>query len=111
MAILTKEELFNQIHSVVDKLDVDESVTFLENMTDTYNYMESLANGDGNDWKLKYEENDKAWRKRYTERFVHNPTINNYGYENDYGYPDVKEQTEEERADALKIDDLFKDKE
>lgn len=105
MAVLKKDELFNKIHSVLGKLETDESVSFLEDMTDTYNRMEELANGDGNDWKQKYEENDQAWRKRYTERFLHNPSINNYPYEGaDSADP---EPTEEEKAEAIKISDLF----
>ena len=31
--------------------------------------MKSRASGDGEDWKTKYEENDKEWRRKYTERF------------------------------------------
>ena len=33
------------------------------------NDLETKAQGDGTDWKTKYEENDASWRKRYTERF------------------------------------------
>lgn len=105
MAVVSKEELFTQIHGVLSKLDTDESVTFLENMTDTYNEMERRANGDGEDWKRKYEENDSAWRKRYSDRFLKNPTINNYGFDED---ETEKEITEEQKAETITVDDLFK---
>lgn len=105
MAVRSKQELFEKIHGVLGKLETDESVEFLEDMTDTYNDLESRANGDGEDWKRKYEENDEAWRRRYSDRFLRNPSINNYG-EN----PDAEDErvTEEQKAESIKIDDLFK---
>ena len=38
----------------------------LEDVSDTFT---DLNERSGEDWKTKYEENDKAWRKRYTDRF------------------------------------------
>lgn len=105
MAILKKEELFNKIHSVLGKLETDESVSFLEDMTDTYNHMEEVANGDGEDWKQKYLDNDRAWQKRYTDRFIHNPSINNFGT-NDSS--NSNEPSEIEKAESLTYNDLFK---
>ena len=47
----------------------DETISFLEDVSDTLTDLEKRANGDGEDWKTKYEENDKNWRERYTNRF------------------------------------------
>lgn len=64
MAIITKEEL---LKSFREKLSTsDEDLVLLENITDTVNDMESRA---GEDWKKKFEDNDKAWRERYKARF------------------------------------------
>lgn len=99
MAVLSKEELFSKIHSVLGKLETDESVEFLEDMTDTYNEMEKRALGDGEDWKRKYEENDKAWAKRYSDRFIHNPAINNYDQDDD--------NDDDNNGIDIHVDDLF----
>lgn len=103
MAVLSKDELFTKVHSVLGKLETEESVSFLEDMTDTYNDMEQRANGDGENWKRKYEENDRAWSKRYSERFLHNPAINNAPQT-----PKEHEaQVEAEKASKITIDDLW----
>ena len=47
----------------------DEDIAFMEDMTDTFNDLSSKAS-DTTDWKQKYEENDKMWRTKYTERFT-----------------------------------------
>jgi len=54
----------------------DESIAFIENLTDTYNDLQEKANGDGIDWKAKYEENDASWKQKYKDRFFNNPTPN-----------------------------------
>lgn len=64
MAILTRDELLKAIQ---DKLSTsDDDLTILENITDTIN---SYEEKDSEDWKKKFEENDKAWRERYKARF------------------------------------------
>jgi hypothetical protein len=100
MAILKKDDLFTKIHSVLGHLETDESVEFLEDMTDTFNDLEARANGDGEDWKAKYKENDEAWRKRYSDRFLRNPTINNAS---NYGNDDQ----DEDNSESIMISDLF----
>lgn len=50
-----------------DELD-DESIAFLEDISDTLDDYDSKVH-DTEDWKTKYEENDKEWRKKYTDRF------------------------------------------
>lgn len=69
MAVKTREEILESFKSRLGENPDDESISFLEDVTDTLDDFEKRANGDGTDWKSKYEENDASWRKKYTERF------------------------------------------
>ena len=68
MSVLSKEDLMNSLKSIIGENASDESITFLENVSDTIDDFETRTAGQ-TDWKTKYEENDRAWRNRYTERF------------------------------------------
>lgn len=63
--VRSKEELIASITKVIGESTSDESISLLEDVTDT---MDSLS--DGENWKQKYEENDKEWRQKYKERFM-----------------------------------------
>lgn len=69
MAVKTREEILESFKTRLGENPDDESISFLEDITDTLDDFEKRANGDGTDWKNKYEENDANWRKKYTERF------------------------------------------
>lgn len=69
MAVKTREEIINELKARVGEQTDDETISFLEDVTDTLYDLETKAKGDGTDWKAKYEENDSEWRKKYTERF------------------------------------------
>lgn len=69
MAVKTREEILESFRTRLGENPDDESISFLEDVTDTLNDFEARANSDGTDWKSKYEENDANWRKKYTERF------------------------------------------
>lgn len=69
MAVKTKEEILEELKTRIGEQTDDETITFLEDVTDTLSDLETKAKGDGTDWKTKYEENDTEWRKKYTERF------------------------------------------
>lgn len=69
MAVKTREEIMESFKSRLGENPDDESISFLEDFTDTLDDFEKRAKGDGTDWKSKYEENDANWRKKYTERF------------------------------------------
>lgn len=65
--VRSAEELMNSIRTILgDNQTSDEGVALLEDVTDTLNSMQSQEQ---TDWKTKYEENDKSWRQRYTDRF------------------------------------------
>lgn len=69
MAVKTREEILEELRARVGEQTDDETISFLEDVTDTLSDLETKANGDGTDWRTKYEENDAEWRKKYTERF------------------------------------------
>ena len=66
MAILTKEQLMESITNRVGEDTSDDALAFIENVNDT---IESMSTDKNTDWKVKYEENDDAWRQKYKDRF------------------------------------------
>lgn len=91
MAVLSFDELIAKIKAKIGEDTSDESIALLEDVTDTFN-----ANNDGEDWKTKYEENDKEWRKKYIDRFSGSGGSD----------PDEEEEEEEEKTT---FEDLFKE--
>lgn len=69
MAVKTREEILESFKTRLGENPDDDSIAFLEDVTDTLDDFEKRANGDGTDWKSKYEENDANWRKKYADRF------------------------------------------
>lgn len=104
MAIKTKDELFEMIHTRIGDDSSDEAISFLEDVTDTYNDLEQRANGNGEDWKKKYEENDKAWKERYKHRF--------YGGDGGIYIPDTADKRggSEYDPESVTMADLFSKK-
>lgn len=66
MAIRTRNELIESLKTILQGNTSDEAISILEDVSDTY---DSLHNAEQEDWKAKYEENDKNWRDKYTARF------------------------------------------
>lgn len=69
---LTKEELLNSIKDKFNEDTSDETLKFIEDVTDTIN---SYEDNSKEDWKAKYEQNDAEWRQRYKERFFQNNPV------------------------------------
>lgn len=67
MAIRTREELLNDLNAFIGESEEDSAITLIEDITDTLTDLENKKSDE--DWKTKYEENDKAWRKKYKDRF------------------------------------------
>lgn len=65
--VLTRDEFFEAINKRVGENTDDESLKFIEDMTDTYNSLETDRNSD--DWERKYNVLDAEWRERYRKRF------------------------------------------
>lgn len=69
MAVLTRDEFFNRVQGIVGTDTSDDSLTFIEDMTDTYNSLDERANGDGTDWEQRYKDLDESWKEKYKKRF------------------------------------------
>lgn len=96
MAIRTKDELLTMIRDNVENGDT--LVSIIEDVSDTIDDYESRS--DGENWKEKYEENDKEWREKYISRFF-NPDMTET--------KPVEPVEETEKIDDVKTyDDLFK---
>lgn len=75
MSVLNKEEFMSKLKERIGDDTSDEAMTFLEDITDTFNDMETRSNGANNEeWKKKYEELDKSWREKYKARFFDSET-------------------------------------
>ena len=68
MAVLSREDFLANIRGRVGEDTSDEAMKFIEDMTDTFDDLVSKTS-DKENWKAKYEENDKAWRTKYRDRF------------------------------------------
>lgn len=99
MAVRTKEEILEQLKVLIGDEPDNEKITFLEDVTDTITDYESKM-GDTEDWKTKYEENDKEWRKKYTERFFSEEPEN---------VPDPDPEDPDETHEPMNFEDLFEE--
>lgn len=101
MAVLSRDDFFNRIRERVGNDSSDESISFLEDMTDTYNSLENASNGDGVNWEQRYHENDEAWKKRYASRFFNGSVqpLNRTEEKEDDGYD----------PNQITIESLFKE--
>ena len=99
MAIKSRDELLKSLNTLIGDNSTDENLAILEDVTDTLkDYEEKTA--DQTEWKVKYEQNDADWRKKYRDRFMAGETI--------------KEEQEEDvikDSKSLTFDSLFKERE
>lgn len=101
MAIVSKEELLDTINRIAGDDTSDDLLKLMEDVSDTY---DSFSNAVNEDWKAKYDENDKMWREKYKSRFMESVVKdkvidgdNPDNYDEDVDSSDVKET----------FDDLF----
>lgn len=71
--VLTRDEFFEAINKRVGENTDDESLKFIEDMTDTYNSLE--ADRSIEEWEKKYNDLDGEWRERYRRRFLREKKI------------------------------------
>ncbi len=99
--VLNKEEFLAAVKNRLGEDTSDDAIKFLEDVSDTYDDL-AKRTGDSDEWKKKYEENDKSWRDKYTKRFFE---------KTDPAHTPKPEGLEDGDGDnAIKIEDLFKDK-
>lgn len=67
MAVKSKEELLESIKGLLADDTSDESIALLEDITDSFDAQKTET--DAENWKKKYEDNDREWRQKYRDRF------------------------------------------
>lgn len=97
MSVLTRDEFFDRVQKVAGTDTSDETLTFIEDMTDTYNSLEEKANGDGADWEQRYHDLDESWKEKYKKRFFTGGASTRI----------VEEVKEEEDKKDVDFEDLF----
>lgn len=93
MAKLSKDELIEKVRNYVGDRKDDETIEIIEDISD------SIDSSDADNWKQKYEENDKMWRDKYISRFV----------EKKEDEPDTPTEPEEEEKEYISFEDLFEE--
>ena len=64
MAKLSKDELIEKVRKYVGDRKDDETIEIIEDISD------SIDSSDADEWRQKFEENDKMWRDKYISRFL-----------------------------------------
>lgn len=95
MAKLSKDELIEKVRKYVGDRKDDETIEIIEDISD------SIDSSEADEWKKKYEENDKMWRDKYISRFV----------EKKEDEPDTPTEHEEEEKEYKSFEDLFEKEE
>lgn len=95
MAKLSKDELIEKVKKYVGDRTDDETIEIIEDISD------SIDSSDADEWKQKYDENDKMWRDKYISRFL----------EKKEDELDTPTEHEEEEKEYNSFDDLFKEEE
>ena len=102
MAVLDRDNFFNRIRERLGEDDSEEALSYLEDMTDTWEDLERRASREGEEnWEEKYNNLDAEWRKRYRDRFFN-------------AIEGAKEDQEEDIKDDGKVrsfDTLFEERE
>lgn len=95
MAKLSKDELIEKVRKYVGDRTDDETIEIIEDISD------SIDSSDADNWKQKYQENDKMWRDKYISRFL----------EKKEDEPDTPTEHEEEEKEYNSFEDLFEEEE
>jgi hypothetical protein len=96
MAKLTKDELVEKVKKYVGDRTDDETIEIIEDISDSVG-----ASDEENEWKQKYEENDKMWRDKYISRF----------FEKKADDLETPTEHEEEEKEYNSYEDLFETEE
>mgnify|MGYP007006851739 CR=1 FL=1 len=95
MAKLSKEELLKKVREYVGDRKDDGTIEIIEDISDSFD------STDADEWKKKYEENDKMWRDKYISRF----------YDKKEEESETPAEHEEEEKEYSSYEDLFKEEE
>lgn len=98
MAKLSKDELIEKVKKYVGDRTDDETIEIVEDITD------SIDTSDADEWRQKYEENDKMWRDKYVSRFFDKK-------DESLETPTEHEEEEEKEKEYNSYEDLFEKEE
>lgn len=97
MAKLSRDELLEKVKAYVGDRTDDETIEIIEDISDSFD------TSDVDEWKKKYEDNDKMWRDKYVSRFydkkeeeLETPTEHEEVEKEYNSYNDLFEKEEEE---------------
>lgn len=95
MAKLSKDVLLEKVKNYIGDRTDDETLEILEDISD------SVDTSDADEWKQKYEENDKMWRDKYISRF----------FDKKEEEPEPPTEHEEVEKEYSSYEDLFEEEE
>lgn len=95
MAKLSKDELIEKVKQYVGDRTDDETIEIIEDISD------SIDSSDADEWRQKFEENDKMWRDKYISRFL----------EKKEDELDTPTEHEDEEKEYNSFEDLFEEEE
>lgn len=95
MAKLSKDELLEKVKKYVGDRTDDATIEIIEDISD------SIDSSDADEWKKKFEDNNKMWRDKYISRFI----------EKKEDELDTPTEHEEEEKEYNSFDDLFEEEE
>lgn len=96
MAKLSKDELLEKVRTYVGDRTDDETLAIIEDISDSFD------SSDADEWKQKFEDNDKMWRDKYISRFFE---------KNDDGIEDPTDEKDDEEKEYKTFEDLFEEEE
>ena len=96
MAKLSKDELIEKVKKYVGDRTDDETIEIIEDISD------SIDTSDSDEWKQKFEENDKMWRDKYISRFFD---------KNEDEIEDPTDEKDDEEKEYKTFEDLFEEEE
>lgn len=97
----SRDEILTAIREIIGDNNSDEAIALIEDVTDSFTDEES-------EWKRKYEENDRDWRKRYMDRFMNPEPMPETTPEKV-----IEDNTEDVKTELndVTFDDLFEERE
>jgi hypothetical protein len=95
MAKLSKDELLEKVKKYIGDRNDDETLEIIEDISD------SVDTTDADEWKQKYEDNDKMWRDKYISRF----------FDKKEEELETPTEHEEEEKEYSSYEDLFEEEE
>ena len=68
--VLNNDDFVKSVKSIIGDRTDEESINFIENMTDTYNSLVADKDVTNTAWEQKYNALNETWSKRYKDRFL-----------------------------------------